>query len=367
MMNSNLKNYTLDENLRIFDNGSDEIRLRIGIWNYNEAVINLTGQSEDFKKCIRDILNKMLEGKSFETTSLKEYNILEEEQNNIVGLFDGLVAAKMLCSKEQRELSNKITSCLLGDYKACVMEDVTKEKYNNIDRILFISDSKYCIKTAKDMAKDMELNMDFISHELYKEISISDLTTNIDAFTTISQIEKLSLEFEKYCGIVICMHKPKISLLRNINRIALKTETPVVSTFIDGPFITAFSINPPKTGCIECFEQRALSRMEDHVSYQKFISSNIAKGDEENKGVVPILNMITNLALSEGYLLSKLKASKFEGRVLNIYVPCLEIQVEDLLRVPYCPACGNVSKAQLNEMNLSSRRIVDDIVSKIVD
>ena len=43
----------------------------------------------------------------------------------------------------------------------------------------------------------------------------------------------------------------------------------------------------------------------------------------------------------------------------------MELQVEDILRVPYCPACGTIAKAQIDEMYTSSKKLVDTILEKI--
>ena len=67
----------------------------------------------------------------------------------------------------------------------------------------------------------------------------------------------------------------------------------------------------------------------------------------------------------EGLTISAIGKSKFAGRALNTYVPVMELQVEDILRVPYCPACGTIAKAQIDEMYTSSKKLVDTILEKI--
>jgi len=46
-------------------------------------------------------------------------------------------------------------------------------------------------------------------------------------------------------------------------------------------------------------------------------------------------------------------------------VPLMEIQVQRLLRVPFCPACGFVAEAKMEEMYTSSKKIVDRVVDRI--
>lgn len=156
-----------------------------------------------------------------------------------------------------------------------------------------------------------------------------------------------------------------MNLFRNINRVSIELKKPIIMSFIDGPFITTLSTLPPKTGCLECFEQRILSRLEDHVLYHKFIESDFKPSDECHKSIIPLLNIMTNMVISEGFLINNFNTCKIEGRVLSIFVPTLEIQSQDLLRVPFCQACGNISKAKLKEINISTRNIVDGILEDI--
>jgi hypothetical protein len=62
---------------------------------------------------------------------------------------------------------------------------------------------------------------------------------------------------------------------------------------------------------------------------------------------------------------SSLGMTRLSGRMISVYQPLLEIQVQDLLRVPHCPACGFISKAQVDEMYTSSKRILTDMMGKI--
>ena len=53
-------------------------------------------------------------------------------------------------------------------------------------------------------------------------------------------------------------------------------------------------------------------------------------------------------------MVQKIGKAKLAGRVLNTYVPLMEIQVQPLLRVRFFPACGFVAEACIEEMYSSS-------------
>ena len=156
-----------------------------------------------------------------------------------------------------------------------------------------------------------------------------------------------------------------MSFLRNLNRLLIRLEKPLILGLIDGPFITALSTLATDTGCFECFEQRMLARLEDTAIYQQFVDATAGVTAASGAWTAPQLHALISAVISEGYLYATVGMMRLAGRVVNIYLPLLEIQVQDLLRVPYCPACGYVARAQMNEMYTSTKRLVDDMLHRI--
>ena len=79
-----------------------------------------------------------------------------------------------------------------------------------------------------------------------------------------------------------------------------------------------------------------------------------------------MMSWLTVLAVTEGYLHAAVGTSRLSGRVLGIHLPTLEIQTQDLLRMPSCPACGRVSRQRIREINFNSRAAVDRIISEVL-
>ncbi|NFV13060.1 streptolysin associated protein SagC [Clostridium sporogenes] len=352
--------YKLSNNLRIYDNGGNEIRFRSGLWNYNEAVLDLSTETENFTKSFRKLIDNLKNNKGISAKNLDEYELNNEEKNNLINVINSLNEAGMLCSEDEKDNDFEISKVLLGDFRYTLNK---KEKSNQ--KLLFISDNDYAKQTAKNLSDGMNMNLDLYSKENIDNIISKDLTSNLDALEKKSNMEDMKKKLENYSAILICMNHINMNLFRNINRVSIELKKPIIMSFIDGPFITILSTLPPKTGCLECFEQRILSRLEDHVLYHKFIESDFKPSDKSHKSIIPLLNIMTNMVISEGFLINNFNTCKIEGRVLSIFVPTLEIQSQDLLRVPFCPACGNVSKAKLKEINISTRNIVDEILDDI--
>lgn len=361
---------TFNENVRILDDGCNEIRLRMGIWNYDDAGLDLSNESEGFKKCIRELFSKMENGHGITYDEIENYDISPYEKGNIIQLLKELKSAGVVCSEYERTSVHQITTSLLGNLYLDQGFDQEESgganpllTQNREKKLLFFSDNDYSIKTAASLSEEMEINVDIMDKAMFSELCSADLTTNIDAFTTVELMNKFKDRLRPYIACIGCLRHPSIMFIRNLNRVTWELEMPVTLSFIDGPFISMLSTTPPKTGCLECFELRSLSRMEDHVSYHRFVrSENNKRGI--GKGAIPLLNLLTNLVMSEGFLINVLNASRFSGRVLNIYLPTFEIQVQDVLRAPFCHACGAVAKSKLEELNISSRVMIDEIVAK---
>ncbi|EKS4343685.1 streptolysin associated protein SagC [Clostridium sporogenes] len=358
MENNNI--YKLSNNLRIYDNGENEIRFRSGLWNYNEAVLDLSSETPNFIKAFRIIINDLKNNKAFSMKYLDEHNLNDQEKNNLINVISSLSEAGMLCSENEKDNEFEMSKVLLGDFRYNL-----NKKEGEPQKVLFISDNDYAKETAKSLSDGMNMKLDLCSKETIDNIISMDLTSNLDALEKKSNTENLKNKLKNYSSILICMGHINMNLFRNINRVSIELKKPIIMSFIDGPFITILSTLPPKTGCLECFEQRILSRLEDHVLYHKFIESDFKTIEEPHKSIIPLLNIMTNMLISEGFLINNFNTCKIEGRVLSIFVPTLEIQTQDLLRVPFCPACGNISKAKLSEINISTRNIVDEILEDI--
>lgn len=354
------KVYRLDTDLRILHNEENELRIRMGLWNYNEATISLNEFSNELKEGLLQVISSMKEKEGFELDNLKNLNLNSNDLNALNSMILELENAGMIFEKESLDLKERINDVLLGDMKQVFIDEDRKNR-----NVLFITDCSYSKRLCEDLCNEINLKINIQGSELLEEFSKVDAVTNIDALKTLDGINFIKEKIKKFDAIVILMSHVNMKALRNLNRTIVELNKPVVVGMLDGPFITVFAVRPPLTGCIECYEQRILARLEDHYLYNKYIKMDFVNKSKINPAKVLLSSMLTNLLVSESFLLNNLGATKFEGRVLSIFVPTLEIQVQDILRVPYCPGCGNIAKGKFEEMNIKSRVIVDEIIKNI--
>lgn len=355
------KIYGLKEGVRVFRTGG-EVRFRKGVWSFNEAVLKLAGQSETVVRYFERLADQLIDaGKSDVGTLAEESGVAGSEQTFCLEILDGLVQQQYLYSGEHLDRT-RIVSALLGGNLSGFEEYV-----GNPRPVLFFSDSPYAENAAKTIAKETRLPLDVLAPEVLQELAEVDLTSRTDAVAHKEAETRLERHLTGgYTAVLACLASPNLSMLRNLNRLLIRAEMPLIIGLIDGPFITVLSTLATKTGCFECYEQRMMARLEDTLAYREFVKNTKGSSSQAvGSWFSPPLHMLTAFVLSEGFLYSTLSTLRIGGRIVSVYLPLLEIQVQDLLRVPYCPGCGFISKSKMNEMYTSSRRLINEMMDAV--
>jgi len=355
------KTLRLREDVQIYFNGADELRLRKGVWNFEEAIMTFAGLSKDHKDALVKIFNLLQDGTGVASDRLPDqHNLTQLEREQVAQTLDAL-RAKDYVSDADGPDAGRFLNQLLGGTTEFATHTAFSEK-----PVWFFADTQSIRDYAVMLAKEINLPLTVMTRDEFKGIEAMDLTTKFDAYAARQQLESLRELLEAFSCIVGCIERPHIIFLRNLNRALVQTSQALSLGLLDGPFTTVFTIKPPETGCFECFEQRLLARMVDMPSYQQFVAQTRSLPRLENKiHASPLMHSLAAQALFEGLMVSKIGKAKLAGRVLNTYVPLMEIQVQSLLRVPFCPACGFVAEARMDEMYSSSKKIMDRIVDRI--
>jgi thiazole/oxazole-forming peptide maturase SagC family component len=351
--------YGLREGVRVFRSG-DEIRFRKGVWSYNEATVRLAGQDERVVRFFNALYERFVQNQEADPEAIgQEIGASADELASYRELLENLKSQQYLRDSRQKD-ATRVVSSLLGGNLSGFEEHVGTPR-----AVLFFTDSEYARGAAKTLAGEINLPLDILDGETMQALASADLTTRTDAVKheeTAAGLEKI---FRPYTSVLGCVASPNLSMLRNLNRLLIRAEKPLILGLIDGPFMTLLSTLASQTGCFECFEQRMLARLEDTLIYHQFVESTVEGSTPGGPWSSPQLHLLTASVISEGYLYTTLGMMRLAGRIVNTYLPLLEIQVQDLLRVPYCPACGFISKAQMNEMYTSSKRVVTQMLAKI--
>jgi thiazole/oxazole-forming peptide maturase SagC family component len=345
--------------VRVFYSG-EEIRFRKGVWNFNEAILRLSQQEEKVVRFFSALYEGFLQSRTVDAEAIAgDLGIGPAELEDYCGVLENLKRQQYLDHPQPND-AGRILSGLLGGNLSGFEQYVGEPR-----PVLFFADTDCARETARTLARQTSLPLDFLDDLTLAGLAQADLTTRTDAVGHVEAVARYEKLFLPYSCVLGCVAAPNLSMLRNLNRLLIRAQKPLVLGLIDGPFACLLSTLATQTGCFECFEQRLLARLEDMAVYHRFVESTAAQKSPSAAGFAPLLHMLTSGVVSEGYLYSALGILRLAGRVVNTYMPLLEIQVQDLLRVPYCPACGFIAQAQMTDMYTSSKRLVTDLLAKV--
>ena len=347
----------LAQNARVLFDSTDSIRIRTGIWNFEEAVVNYSTEPDVVVTTLRQAFECLAHGDQLNLDDVG-VELAPRERANVLQLFSDLIQSGLLvdpATKTRDTVTMHALRGMLRDY------DQNAPRTSDATPAVIVADHPDVQVEARRFADQLGMPIRPVGDSAFNVLKTSDLTTLIDTYATEAAFDELTAEFEGTGPILGLFQGPSLVILRNLNRTMERLERPFILGFMDGPFLSILGMRPPYTGCFECFELRSLSRLEDHIIYHEFAR---VLTPAVSHGTSAVMALITNLVVTEGFLEISVGASRFSGRVLNIFLPTLEIQVQDLLRMPGCPACGHITKQKLREINYNSRVVVDRLAKE---
>ncbi|QSB12703.1 TOMM precursor leader peptide-binding protein [Natronosporangium hydrolyticum] len=349
--------FALASTARVMEDGSGRFRIRTGVWNFEEAVIDVSAEPPAVAATVQSALRALADGVTILTDHL-DPQLLPIERANVERLFADLAQAGVVVAAQDRLDQQAITAALLGRLVSPYPGGGDPPERE----VRFWSDSPGAVAQAERLAEDLRLRLVPLPEATVTQLERADLTSNIEAYQTSNTVAELRGQLAGAAAVVTCFLRPSVPVLRNLNRVLEGQDVPWVSALVDGPFLSAVGVKSPHSGCFECFEQRSLARLEDHVAYHEFTRTAIGAPPPRGSDA-PVMHLLASLAVTEGYLHAATGSSRLSGRAVSVHLPTFEIQTQDLLRMPNCPACGRVSKQRLREINFNSRAAVDRIVS----
>ncbi|GAA2747097.1 hypothetical protein [Kitasatospora cinereorecta] len=326
------------------------VRLRWGIWNFSEVNVDLRAESPAVRAAMTALFETLAAGKPADGTFADAADLTPVERANLQLAVNELRQAGFLAFDRASERGGDMARALLGNldlYGAGTSAEAT---------VAFAADSPSAAAYVAAQAESLGLPLELLPADFLDGLRGADLTSGMGGLAAADALKRLGAAVEHCDSLVVHLGQASILALRNLNRLACHLEKPVVVGLVDGPFATVVGADSPRTGCLECFEQRSLARLEDHIGYHAFVGATASAGTGRANGVE---SLICAHLVNEAVLLRSLGTSRFLGRALSIYLPTYEIQAQDVLRIGTCPACGHVARDIVREINFSSRVVVD--------
>lgn len=352
--------YCLSPSVRVLAEESNVIRLRWGIWNFEEVTIDLRNESKVMQKATQNFFEQLtsLTEADGSFTRFSELNSLEKA--NLQLTLQQLTEKGFITNNQKNFDGNNMARVVLGNLSFYETQKLSRTA------VAFTSDSDYANKYLEQQNIELNMEIKILPQEFFHKISHCDLTMGIN----LLENKNIIFELEQYLvdcqALAANIRHSSILAMRNLNRLAMFLEIPLILGLVDGPFTTVVGCESPQTGCLECFEQYSLARLEDHVSYHDFLNTNFKENyPAKNKGN-PVEAMMCSLLVNEAIVLKNFGTSRFIGRALSVYLPSYEMQTQDVVRIVTCPACGQAAKNIAAEINFNTRSIIDKYIEDSV-
>ncbi|MEU4089953.1 hypothetical protein [Streptomyces aureus] len=326
------------------------IRLRWGIWNFSEVTVDLRAESPEVRAAMSELFDTLAAGESSDGSFDWAAGLSPVERANLRLAVTELRQAGFLAYDSPSEHGTAMARALLGNL------DLYGTAESSRTTVGFVADSTSAATYVSRQAALLGAPVELMPTEFMTELTDADLTSGMGGLTAADTLKRLSEYIEHCDSLIACISQASLLALRNLNRLACHLEKPVVVGLLDGPFATVVGAESPRTGCLECFEQRSLARLEDHIGYHAFVGAGVPQARGGPNGVEWLL--CAHL-VNEAVLLRSLGTSRFLGRALSVYLPTYEMQAQDVLRIGTCPACGHVARDIVEEINFSSRVVID--------
>jgi thiazole/oxazole-forming peptide maturase SagC family component len=212
-------------------------------------------------------------------------------------------------------------------------------------KIYILGDETLGLKIKENLVSNaMLVQVEIVNqHSSYMEI----LTNSNDSWLyNALQFEEIAHKFNQFKDGFIILASDSINpvLAKRFNRIAHSLEIDWLHAAIDGPFIfIGPTFEAQQTACYECFETRVAINLREYGSYQKYKNA-IANNQIVRKAEFPMQGLLRNLMISHlslevfNFILTACNFTK--NKVMSIYLPTMEINFNEFLKVANCEACG---------------------------
>ena len=339
---------------------NDSYCFRKGIWDSNDAILEISGESSELQEVYHKVCEKLLNNRAFDTEVIRTI-LTEDDYLKFTEVVEALMASDFLIDKKQSNTQEAVVRVLLGEFS-----QLSLNSSNEKDRrpLLFISDSIEVEESAKSLFDILDIKADIADSDFKTQLRKSFSINEFDSLKEIEEHNRLTNLLKKYQSILICQVKVDILMIRNINEVICELGTKLLLGFLDGPFVHMCTLAPPKTADFDSLERRILARLEDSILYRSHISQLSNKTQELNLGFLPILNILLNLIVAEAILISETGTSKFEGRLLSIYIPTIEIQVQDILKMSNSKTQGTMAKKKFEIQQIKTNKLINNLLEQ---
>lgn len=304
--------------------GTEEYTIRVGIWNYLD--ISFTRQEFQNSKI------------SYETFT---YNL------------EKLLKGEIITDKEliKDDFTKDIVTRLVN---VGVISEYHAKKQNKKNKLLVVDNDIQKFLTKGFLGNQCK---EIISTDHLNSYLSDSLLQRHNELKFEESMLKIKEYLKEYTSIVVILSYPQLEFLEKLNVSLNEIGIPWTVGYLDGSFMNVVSFNPNYTGCFKCLSTQEAVRTENYINfinYKKNESQYIQLTRPSEKNINLLLSHIDQLETTQ-YMNTE---SILEGKILSIYLPTYEINIEDIQRSSICPVCGEESANISEQYNISTENAI---------
>ena len=167
------RSYKIGEQTTIIFNGETEIRFRKGVWNIEEACLDISVYDPLLQDAYIAMLSDLADNKQISEEDLfSKYHVPVESIEDILSLLDELSSFHYLINNESDYLKKLIQSLIGG---TSVMLSQGAQQFQK--RVLLVTDCIPLEKQLCELAESMQMTLSVMSTDKFNKIAAADLTS----------------------------------------------------------------------------------------------------------------------------------------------------------------------------------------------
>lgn len=179
------------------------------------------------------------------------------------------------------------------------------------------------------------------------QLSVSKINPHVQVESVEGKVSSVEDAMDLIDGadlVIVCVDGPSISIFRWVNEACLTKKIRWTSASLNGnEAIIGPSIVPFETACYTCYELRRKANetfYEEYLAFEKYMEDNPDLVREY--GSIPSLSEMVGgyVALEAIKILTDVTFPVTCGRICTVNFLSLETDVEEVLKLPYCPTCS---------------------------
>lgn len=312
----------------IIPHSAHQIEIRSGVWNPISYQIKDESNSGKLYGILKD-LNGTLSPQDI----AKRHKISRAEVEGVVDHLQGL------------ELIERSASSWM-DFQVDDLPVAANGLIEPVKNILIIGDAKVSYEIQRilvNQGKQNPIETFNLDDPLIKKLKENDQWL-FDGFLLQEMIDSYSWWQDYFIVLALTQNDPVLAM--RLNQINYALGNSWIHGVVDGPFIFIGPAFISKTGpCYHCFEKRVTMNLREYAGYQRYKEALIKQfghiGFRETVNPVLVSLLASHLAMEiMNYQLTKTCFTK--AKALSIYLPTMEINFNEVLRLSGCHICGAV-------------------------